>query len=212
MAGTISALRFQKRNRDRVNVYLDGTYAFALPAVAAARLSRGQFLSDEEIADLKALDEAEEAHERCLRFLAYRPRSTGEVRRYLEQRKVAGSIIDHVLDRLQGAGYLDDRDFARFWVSDRERFNPRGPVALRHELRQKGVSDHIIEEALQAVVSKDSAYRAALSRARRLTGLDERAFRQKLGGFLLRRGFGHDVVWPVVDQVWQEQLSNPEEG
>lgn len=212
MAGTISALRFQKRNRDRVNVYLDGSYAFALPAAAAARLSRGQVLSDEEIADLKGLDEEVQAYERCLRFLAHRPRSTREVRRYLEQRKVADSIIGHVLDRLQEAGYLDDRDFARFWINDRERFNPRGPVALRHELRQKGVSDHIIEEALQAVVSEDSAYRAALNRARRLGGLDERAFRQKLGGFLLRRGFGHNVVWSVVDQIWQEQASGPEEN
>ena len=42
MAGTITALEYQKKNRDRVSVYLDGRFAFGLPALVAAHLARGQ--------------------------------------------------------------------------------------------------------------------------------------------------------------------------
>ena len=204
MAGHISALRFQKRTSERVNVFLDGSYAFALPATVAAGLRPGQDLSDEDIARLKALDEQERAYERCLRFLAYRPRSTAEVRRYLERRELPESVIDSAIERLTAANYLDDEAFARFWVSDRERFSPKGPMALRYELRQKGIAEGVIAEVLKSVNTDESAYRAGLSRARRLANQDERAFRQKLGGHLLRRGFTHEQVWPVVERLWLE--------
>ena len=80
MTGTITALIAQKRNKDRVNVYLDGEFAFGLAAIEAIRLRQGQVLSDEEIEHLKALDEIERAHERALNLLSYRPRSAQEIR------------------------------------------------------------------------------------------------------------------------------------
>jgi regulatory protein len=212
MTGTITALRYQKRNRERVNVYLDGSYAFALPAVTAASLRIGQSLGEDEIAELQDHDAAQRAYERALRFLAIRPRSIAEVRRTLEHHELPSSTVDAVIERLRAAGYVDDEAFARFWVSNREQFRPRAPLALRHELRQKGVADSIINQALQAVDSESSAYRAGQAQARRFENLDQRTFRQKLGGYLLRRGFAHDVVWPVVEQLWAEVRAGIEPG
>lgn len=204
MTGTITALRVQKRKDERVNVFLDGQYAFPLSAILAARLRLGQHLSDDEIAALKAADDAELAYGRAVRFLAYRPRSVAEVQRYLERHGAPEEVIASVIRRLSGAGYLNDADFVQFWVRDRERFKPRSPQALRQELRNKGVSSQTVEQALRSLDSEDSAYRAAAERARRLEHLDERTFRQKLGAYLLRRGFSHAVVWPVVGRVWRE--------
>lgn len=212
MTATITALRFQKRNQERVNVYLDGSYAFALPALIAASLRIGQSLGEEEIASLRGQDAAQRAYEWALRFLASRPRSSAEVRRRLGQQELPAGTIDIVVERLQNAGYLDDEAFARFWVSNREQFRPRAPLALRQELRQKGVADSIINQVLQAVDSSESAYRAGQAQARRYETLDQHAFRQKLGGYLLRRGFPHDVVWPVVAQLWTELRADADEG
>ncbi len=212
MAGTITALRFQQRNRERVNVYLDGAYALALPAVIAAALKIGQELSEDEIARLQDQDEVHRVYERALRHLASRPRSTAEVRRVLEQQELSAGAVDRVIERLLAAGHLDDEAFARFWVSNRERFRPRAPLALRQELRQKGIADDIIAQALQSVDSESSAYRAGLAQARRLETLDQRTFRQKLGGYLLRRGYGHDVVWPVVERIWSELRQGAKPG
>lgn len=212
MAGRITALRYQKHDDQRVNVYLDGEYAFALPALVAAGLKNGQDLDDAQIAALKAENEEEQAHDRALQFLSFRPRSVAEVRHSLETRQIPTDIADSVIQRLLAAGYLDDQAFAQFWVADRERFKPRAPVALRQELRLKGVPEDIIAQALGSLDSESSAYRAGAAYSRRLSNLDQRTFRQKLGNHLLRRGFQHDVVWPVVDRLWREQRDDTEGG
>jgi len=113
MAGTITALKVQKRNPRRVNVFLDGRYAFGLAAIEAARLRLGQVLSDENIKGLKERDSFEKAHDRALRFLSYRPRSEAEVRRYLQGKAVSPAIEEEVLERLTGEKLRDDLTFAR---------------------------------------------------------------------------------------------------
>lgn len=197
-------MRWQKRNRERVNVYLDGDYAFPLPALVAATLRIGQALTDAEIAELQGRDAVQRAYERALRFLGSRPRSVTEVRRLFDQNELPADALDAVIGRLLAAGYLDDAAFARYWVSNREQFRPKSPLALRQELRQKGVGDAEIAEALATLNSEDSVYRAGQAQARRLQHADQPTFRQKLVGHLLRRGFSHEQVWPVVNRLWAE--------
>jgi regulatory protein len=204
MAGTITALKVQKRNPQRVNVFLDGRYAFGLAAIEAARLQRGQVLSDEDIERLKERDSFEKAHDRALRFLSYRPRSEAEVRCYLQGKAVSPAIEEEVIERLTSARLLDDLTFARYWVENRETFNPRGSRMLRYELHQKGLSDEIIAQALMDLDEEESAYRVALRRGRRLAHLDQVSFRQKLGAHLLRRGFPYEIVNLMVERAWQE--------
>jgi regulatory protein len=73
MAGKITGLSAQKRTADRVNVYLDGQFAFGLPAIHAARLKVGQQLSDGEIEQLQATDLVERVYDRSVRFLSTVP-------------------------------------------------------------------------------------------------------------------------------------------
>ncbi|MBC8448225.1 MAG: RecX family transcriptional regulator [Chloroflexi bacterium] len=207
MAGTITKLAFQKRHRERVSVHLDGRYAFGLPAMEAAKLKPGQFLSDGEIARLRELDARQRAYERVLRLLAHRPRSENEVRRYLERKDTPPDTVEEVIERLRREGYLDDVAFVRFWVENRERFNPRGPWALRQELRRKGVANPLIEEALAGLDSEDGAYRAARRRLRKWSGLEYGDFRRAVGSYLARRGFDYGVIEDVVGRLWDEATS-----
>jgi regulatory protein len=205
MAGTITALVAQKRNKERVNVYLDGEFAFGLALIEALKLHKGQQLSDDDIARLKVLDEIEVAHDRALNFLSYRPRSSEEVRRNLREKEFAEQTIETVIERLTGADLLDDAAFARYWVDNRERFQPRSRRALRYELSQKGVPDAAIQAALDDLDEEDAAYRAASARLRRYARADEETFRKRLGDFLARRGFGYGIVRDVLDRLWREQ-------
>ena len=148
MSGQVTALKVQKRNRRRVNVYIDGRFAFGLAAIEAMRLSIGQHLSDAEIVRLKEKDQVEAAYERALNFLSYRPRSVVEVRRYLTEKKFDVPTVDEVIARLSRVDLLDDKVFAQFWLENRDTFKPRSVRALRYELRQKGISDSIIDELL----------------------------------------------------------------
>ena len=97
------------------------------------------------------------------------------------------------------------RPFARAWVENRNTFRPRGKPALRMELRRKGLSDEIIQSVVDAHVPEESlALEAARKYARRLKDLEWPEFRQKLGGFLTRRGFSYTTLAPVVSEVWKE--------
>ena len=75
MAGTITALNIQKRNKERVNVFIDDQFALAVTALMAATLRKGQYLSDADIERLKDTDELDKAYNHAIRFLGYRPRS-----------------------------------------------------------------------------------------------------------------------------------------
>jgi regulatory protein len=207
MAGTITELRYQQRNHERVNVYLDGRFAFALPDTEAAKLKPGQQLSDADIERLKGADAEQKAYDRALRFLSYRPRSEAEVRDNLVKAGTEEPVIAEVLERLRSQGYVNDADFARFWIENRERFRPRGARALRQELRRKGVDDAASADLLAEVDLAESAYRAVYGRALRLAPLlaEERlVFRRKVSDFLLRRGYDYDVVRDVVARLERE--------
>lgn len=210
MAREITALTFQKRNKDRVNVYLDGRFAFGLAAIEASRLHVGQTLRDHEITELRRRDEIERAYERALNYLSYRPRSEWEVQRNLRQKDIDDPVIDVVVGRLTRAGLLDDGEFARYWVDNRVRFNPRGLRGLRHELRQRGVSRSIIDETLATLDVEAAARKAAEVGARRFSQAAPRDFRRKLQAYLARRGFSYVVIKPLVEEKLEERRDKDE--
>jgi regulatory protein len=204
MSGTITELKFQQRNKERVNIYLDGEFAFGLDAVEAAKLRKGQVLSDDEISALRAQDERNRAFNRAVRFLRYRPRSQVEVERNLREKGVADQVISAVVERLERAGYLDDEAFARFWVENREQFKPRGRRALRHELRQKGVGDRVIAQVLEGIDEEAAAWRAIEGRMQQWRTLDRDQLRKKLMGYLSRRGFNYEIISIVFEKACHE--------
>ena len=112
--------------------------------------------------------------------------------------------VEHILDRLQQLELLDDRQFADFWIENRERFSPRSARALGQELRQRGVARETVEEVSDPDRDDERALAAGRQRLRSVAGLDYEAFRARLGGFLLRRGFGYGVVRAAVRTLWEE--------
>ena len=208
----VTALQVQQRNKERVNVYLDGEYAFSLTLIEAVQLHKGQTLSEDEIATLRDSDAVNRAVDSAARFLANRPRSTTEVRRNLAKKDTPETVIDQAIARLEQMGYLDDTAFARYWLENRNTFKPRGPLALRYELRQKGVPDSIIDAVLEDGLDVDAAaYKAAQQKARRLRGLTRQQFQNKLGGFLQRRGFSYAVSRDVIEQIATENTAEDPE-
>jgi regulatory protein len=205
---TITALTPQKRNTDRVNIFLDGEFAFGLTASAAIGLQAGQLLSGTEIAALKDLDEAEKAKKAAIRLISRRPQSKAEIERKLRKNKYDDLIIDQVIDHLIAVDLLDDVAFAEYWVEQRETFRPRSRLALCQELRQKGVSRTVIETAVEQVDETSAARQMAAKQARRWTHLPEDEYRIKLGRYLQRLGFPYDIIRDTTNSSWQAVNEN----
>ena len=198
----VTALRVQKRNKERVNVFLDGEYAFAVSLKSAAKLKRGQTLSAGEIVQLEGEGDADLAYHRALRYLGYRPRSEFEITHYLRGKDHDDATIAQVLEKLRARSYVDDRAFAEFWVDNRMRFRPRGERALRAELRQKGVGNRIIDAVLQTQDESEAALQALEQRAERWRTLEQDEFTKKALGYLSRRGFPYAVCRETTETVW----------
>ena len=212
MSGRITAIEPQARHANRFNLYIDDQFALGLSASVAARLRVGQTLSEADLAALEREEAYETAHEMALRFLEPRPRSRAEVKQQLRKKQVASDVIDQVIARLTDAGLIDDEAFAKYWVENREAFRPRAGRALRFELKRKGLSDAAIKEAIGTLDESESAYRAGTARAARWRNLERRAFMEKLGAFLVRRGFSYEVAKDAAKRLWDETRQDPESG
>jgi regulatory protein len=151
---------------------------------------------------LRAADEAYEGAMRGAgRLLAVRARSRGELRERLAAAGHARPVVERVLARVEALGLVDDRAFARQWVTERGR---RGlsRAALVRELVAKGVDRDVAEAAADAGVDDDQ--RAADLAARRLARMGHLPLRTqaaRLHGALLRRGFSEEVAEATVRSV-----------
>ncbi len=207
----ITALEPQARQPDRYNLSLDGRFALGLDAsvVLAEGLSVGAELSAEDVERLRSREDERRLFDAAVRFLAPRLRSRAEVRRRLlrphpRHATPSPEAAERILDRLQQLELLDDRQFAEFWIENRERFSPRSARALGQELRQRGVARETVEEVSDPDRDEERALAAGRQRLRGASGLDYETFRARIGGFLLRRGFGYDVVRSAVRALWEE--------
>jgi regulatory protein len=209
--GKVTRLVKGKSREKRVKVFLDGEYACTLLAEVALKegLRVGQELSAGQIEALTGKDLYQRCLNSALRYLGYRPRSEAEIKQRLQRHGFDSACTEKALSQLKEQGLVDDTAFAQFWKENRESFSPRSRRLTGLELRRKGLSNDIIAQVTGEIDDSESAYRAALSTARRLSPLDFKDFRRRLGAYLGRRGFGYDVINNTVKKIWQES-GNPE--
>ncbi len=206
--GTVTEMKSQVRDPERVSVFIDGKFSFGISLEIALTegVRVGEELDTDRVKALVAKDEVGRATGSALNLLARRPRSSQEVRSRLKQNGFAEPAIEEALQRLEGWNYVDDADFARYWVENREANRPRGRRLLEQELRHKGVDREVARSAIDAAEPDEfaAALELANGKLRSYSGLDPQVARRRLAGFLGRRGYGFDVIGPVLQRVFGE--------
>ncbi len=208
--GKITDIREGKRNKKRVNIFIDGRFALALKTetVIKNKLKVGSELTDRLMAELVGKDVTEKAMDVAVRYLGYRPRSEAEIRTKLLGRGFTEDVTHEIIGRLKEQGLIDDTAFALFWKENREAFSPRSSWLTRQELKKKGIADEVLNRVVDTANDDENAYRAAQSKARRLTAVNHETFRQRLGEYLQRRGFNYRVINQTIEKIWQERANN----
>lgn len=212
----ITAISVQARNPDRVNVSIDGAYRFSLDIsqVADLGVKVGRELDDAELANLEGESQFGKLYARALEYSLSRPHSVREVRDYLRRKTLARkyksrrtgeikeapgvsqAVADRVLERLQTKGYVDDENFARWWVENRNVAKGTSRRKLTNELRAKGVSVEIIDDALAASERSDDDELAKIIAKKHSKYPDEQKFLQ----YLARQGFGYDDIKSALER------------
>ncbi|MDP2720499.1 MAG: RecX family transcriptional regulator [bacterium] len=217
----ITDLKQQKKKLGRFNVFIDGNFAFGISADLRfeKKLEIGQEISEKEVQDLIPQDQIERLLNKALRFLSFRPRSEKELRDHLRRKgrlkEIKGDAekdqyeksIEVVLVKLKQMKQLDDREFTRWWIEQREKFKPRGKNLLRLELLAKGIAKETIDELLIDNTEEqfELAQKAAAKKVKYYKKLSEEEFKTKMGQFLVRRGFDWNTVKKVVDTPFDKR-------
>ena len=203
-----------RRKKNRVLVHLEGAepVEIALDVAERSGIHVGDNLTTQDLAQLQEDDTKWRVRQAALHLLSYRPRAEQELRRRLRSKDFPHALVEGCLRLLEEQGLIDDQAFASAYVRSRFRLRPRGRFRLTQELRQKGVSAEIAEQAIDQAFSNEETSEGALACAaargwldrqgatliESLAGTDrsderERA-RRRLHAFLSRRGFEVDVV------------------
>ncbi len=178
------------------------------------KLTEDKTLSEEDVKRLKEVSLYSKLLNSALNFLSFRPRSKKELSRSLKAKiykllekgdvGLSGKLENQVISKIESLGYLNDEEFARWWVEQRSGSrNPRGPALIKKELFGKGVDRQIIEASLKQLketVSPENLAAMLSKKGKLLKNRPPIEQRRKLYDFLLRRGFGFDVVRASVDK------------
>src|SRR5229473_2765584 len=211
----ITALEPQVNNPERINLYVDGRFLLGVNAeiVLKMGLQVEQELLPEQLEQLRSEEAEQQAVDRALNYLSFRPRSREEVRRYLRRKETPPEIIEAALARLDRLDFVNDRAFAEFWIETRGQFNPRGAHALKNELRMKGVERDVADELVDEEKDEERALHAGRKKALsliRIPTIDYTTFRTRLGSFLHRRGFSYEISTRTIRVLWKELRSEEE--
>lgn len=188
-----------KKNKNRVNVYVDGEFAIALYLETAVRagLCKDMDISGLDLSRIGREDEKKFAMDAALSFISYQMRSRKEVLDKLKQKDVAPETAELTVEKLEELGYLNDRIYAETYAGElKERMGRRG---IRQKLYEKGVEKEIIDETLDSLGDFSDVIRAQAERLFQKYGpADEYKTAQKVIRTLLNRGFELDEIKDAV--------------
>ena len=206
MPNVITLITVQKRNKNRINIFIDRQYAFSVNSDLAPDIKTGDQISEGRINQLKKSDEADKAYNRALYFLKFRARSRAEIVRYLKEKQFSPEAITNTITRLETNGLIDDLAFARLFVENRRNFRPKGAYALRYELKNKGISEKIVGAVLDGYDEEKAAWAALFPKMKQWENLEKKKFKKKALDFLHRRGFDFNTCNEICKRAWGEKL------
>lgn len=216
----ITALRLQAGGQNRVNVSINGKYRFSLDVfqISELGLKVGREYSAQGLAELEEASQFGKLYARALEYCLVRPRSLKELRSYLwrktrpvkKRNSQTGQVTEkpayqtvlmgQVLERLIAKNYLNDEKFARWWLENRRQRQGVSLKKLRLELRQKGISPDLINEALAASDRQDAIELQKVIKQKASKYDDP----QKLMVYLVRQGFSYDDVKQAMQNLNEE--------
>lgn len=140
-------------------------------------------------------------------YLKFRPRTVSEMQRYLykkiEKTHWSRADADKIINHLVEIGLLDDKKFIETFVEERKQLKPKGKFVLKQELLKYGIEKDLIEEyfASYPIEEEVLAEKVLSSRWSRFKNLPREKRFQKASQFLLRRGFGFEVVKKTINKI-----------
>jgi len=201
----ITTIEAQKRS-GRYNVYVDGEYAFPVSesVLIDFRLFKGMEIDQELKSQLVDADNVSKAYNRALDYLSNQLRTEKEIHDKLVELEIPEETIDLTFHKLRELNLVDDAHYAASYVRTVMHTGDKGPRVIRQHLRQKGVGEKVIDDALvlytpeeRLAVGTAAAEKLAKRYQRQPFGNQQQKIRQGL----MSRGFGTDEIGQMIETL-----------
>lgn len=202
----ITKIEVQKKNKERVNLFLDDEYAFSLSTelVYKEGLKVSLIVDSEKLRDLADKEALIRCKNSAVRIIERNYKTEKEVRSKLVEKGYNDNAIDNAIDFLKRYNFLNDDTYTKMYVKDK--LSSQGSNKIKYALMKKGISKEAIEEELQNV-DKDDERRVALNLAQKKLSTikksesDKYKISGKLYRFLISKGYNYDIVKDTVKEL-----------
>ena len=191
----ITAITPQAKDKMRCNIYIDGRFCcgMSLETVVKNRLKTGQIVTAESRAELQMDSEKNTAFDKALAHLSATRKTEKQIRDFLNKKGYLPAVCDYVVEKLRAYDFLNDGEYAEAYTECAAK--RKGSRLIRMELKNKGLSDETIAEALSALDGKGELATATELVKKYMRGKPfDKATLQKAYRYLMGKGFAFDTA------------------
>ncbi|EUJ35494.1 recombination regulator RecX [Brochothrix campestris] len=211
----ITKIEVQKKNEERFNIYINDEFSCGVDMAVLTKLGlrKGMEVDDDLLAEMTDEETHRKAINRALVYLAVRMRSEKEIIADLQKKEYEEDAIDAALVYLRSNKFVDDNAFAKMFCRTMVNTTLKGPQLIIRELRQKGIAENDIEEALTYFTDElhdEHLYKVLHKVARTQHNVSQVKLKQKLQTTVMVKGYYGNK--DVLESVLQEFVSDEEEA
>ena len=191
---TITQIKVQNNDKNRVNLYLDNKFFCGLELETAVKngLKIGTIIAEEKLAQIQLESEKQTAYTKALKLISIRYKTQKEIERYLYEKGYLAQVVFYVISKLNEYHYIDDKRFAESFVATHK--NIYGKLKLKQQLFSRGVAENIIDEMLEDEDFDQSNEILKLAEKYMKTKDDTKENYMKLFRYLMSKGFEYEKI------------------
>lgn len=209
LKNVISRVEVQKKNKDRVNVYIDGEYAFPCSSevIFLHSIKIGQMVDASVLQEIVNMDNFIKCKSAALKIIERSYKTRKQICGKLVEKDYDEVTIEKVIDFLKEYKLLDDEKYAEAYI--KEKIKNQGKNKIMYALINRGILKEIIEEKL-SLIDDEQEKQAAIILAEKKYSIilksenDPRKIYKKLGDYLIGKGYNFQVVKVALNKILKE--------
>lgn len=200
----ITDIKPQQKTPTRCNIFLNNTFycGLELETVMKYRLKIGMEITEEKLDEIQYDSERLKATEKALNYLSNRAKTKRQVKEYLEKKGYTEKTVLAVLEKLIDYKYVSDENYAEDYV--RVYSNKKGKRLIAMELKQRGVSEEDMRDALDSIENEEeSALKIAEKYLKHKENSKENLL--KCYKYLISKGFDFDLAKHTIERMKENE-------
>lgn len=198
-----------KRNKERVNIYIDEEFAFAIYMELVYRF--GLKVNDEvdrdKLIEIAEIENLSKCKDNALKTIERSYKTEKEIRDKLLSKEFDETTVEKTISFLKEYAFIDDLKFTKMYVKDRIRNQGRNKI--KYALTQKGVNKYLIDEVFESLNKDEEEERAFLICEKKYLSIckredDDFKIKNKLIRYMLGRGYEYDMARNIVSKIYLE--------